>query len=1050
MSTPSSQDPKSIYQSNFKKALATLNNAQRAAVQQTDGAVLVIAGPGTGKTQLLAARIGYILQETDTNPANILALTFTDAGAVAMRKRLLQFIGPEAYNVSIYTFHAFCSKIIQENIEFFGGFYDLQAVSELEQVEILKKIIDDFSPDHVLKRFKGNIYYERKPLLDLFSTIKQEGWDVQELIHFCEGEIEKINDPDNIDFQYKRASGKNAKGDQNWNKIRLAEGKLKKLIAGLNEFKKYERLLAAKERFDYNDMILWVIQKFEEKPELLLEYQERFQYILVDEYQDTNGSQNKLINLLASFWEDPNLFVVGDDDQSIYRFQGANMDNIKEFASKYNPNVVVLENNYRSSQLILDSATKLIEYNSKRLVNEFDGQIKKALIESRNDKNIQIKPHIQVFPNHTQEEIFVANEIIKLHQNGEDLSDVAIIYTKHIFAENIVKYLELHEIPLNIKRRLNVLDTPEVQRILNILSYIEQEGTFLDTANNLLFEILHYEYFGLRARDVGKVAVYCSRRTDDEEDDRSWDGVLTSLETLKKIGVSDPEKMHTVYEMMQAWIGYSKNMTLQVLFERILTEGNIINSVMNSQDRVWRLQLVNTFFDFLKAESVKKPDLNLTDLLEYIDLMKDSDIRLPFEKIISNEKGVNFLTAHGSKGLEFDRVYMIRNESKNWESKRGNNSRFTLPEDWVPDSNVNDVQDDRRLFFVAMTRAKNYLSISYAEASDEGKVLEPSRFITEIEHVDDFVKCDIGNEEILKYKADLMKYRESPIELIDANLVDRILENFSLSVTNLNKYLKCPLTFYFESVLRVPLARNANMGFGKAMHFALEQFFIKIEEDPERRIPPVQDMQAFFGKGMDRTRSHYTLKEYTDLLELGKRTLEAYYTEYVGEWSKPHHYKVEYKVDLTEFNGVPIKGVLDRVDIYQNHIEVTDYKTGKYANSRPKLKPSLGDEDLGGDYWRQIVFYQILLNADPKMEKPMRKGTMDYLEPDDDKFKRAEFEVSDFEIVFVGEQLSSVYQKIKNKEFSKGCNEDDCKWCNFVNNNFALETTLEDFEEEER
>jgi len=399
-------DQKSQYTASFEKALSQLNEAQRQAVEKTDGAVLVIAGPGTGKTQLLAARIGFILENTDAKASNILALTFTDAGAVAMRKRLLTFIGPEAYNVAIYTFHAFCTKVIQEHIEYFGGYYDLQAVSELEQVEIIQTIIDEFPDDHYLKRFTGNRYYERRPLMALFSTVKQEGWDVEELTTFCKEQIKWVNDPTNVDFQYKRKSGSNQKGDQNIAKVKKAEKPLKKLIAGIQEFSNYKRLMAARERFDYNDMILWVIERFQEKPELLLEYQERYQYILVDEYQDTNGSQNQLLNLLASYWEDPNLFVVGDDDQSIYRFQGANMNNIKEFVDKYNPDVVMLENNYRSSQVILDSATQLIRNNEKRLVHEFEGQVTKNLVESRPNQDLQVSPRIRVFPNQAQGKVF--------------------------------------------------------------------------------------------------------------------------------------------------------------------------------------------------------------------------------------------------------------------------------------------------------------------------------------------------------------------------------------------------------------------------------------------------------------------------------------------------------------------------------------------------------------------------------------------------------------------------------------------------------------------
>ena len=1043
-------DQKSHYDSTFEKALSQLNKAQKDAVQRIDGSVLVVAGPGTGKTQLLAARIGYILRESDTQATNILCLTFTDAGAVAMRQRLLSFIGPEAYNVSIYTFHAFCNKVIGENIEFFGGYYDLQAISELEQVEIIKKIIDEFPDDHQLKRFKGNLYYERKPLLDLFSTIKQEGWEPEMIKDIAEKEIEKtINDPDLV---YKRKSGKNNKGDKNWGKINKTIKPYKKLIGGVREFQKYVDLMHKAERFDFNDMILWVIERFQERPELLMEYQERYQYILVDEYQDTNGAQNQLLNLLASFWEDPNLFVVGDDDQSIYRFQGANMGNIILFKEKFKPEVIILENNYRSSQAILDKASRLIANNSERLVNTYEGEFEKQLVESRDQSNaVSEEPAIHVYPNYTQEEVAISHKIMELHHGGIDLSEVAVIYRNHSNVSNIVKYLEMQDIPLNIKRRLNVLDTPEILRLITILEYLENEGRYIDSANDHLFEILHYEYFGLKARDIGRISVHCSRKTDQEGDDHDWDTVLTNERILDDIKVSEVEKVMSVYSLLQNWISDSKNLTLQVLFGKILTEGNIINTIMSSPDKVWRLQLVNTFFDFIKDESVKKPDINLSDLLSYITIMNANDIRLPYEKIISNLNGVNFITAHSSKGLEFKYVFMIRCESKNWESKSGGRNKFKFPPSLVPASEQGDIEDERRLFFVSMTRAQDHLYISYPAANDNEKVLEPSRFIAEIEYPDNYIPCSVDNDQILDYKADLMRYTEAKVELIDHNLIDRLLENYSMSVTSLTKYLECPLRFYFENILRVPQARNANTGFGKAMHYAMEQLFIHIDEDPKRQIPSVEQVKEFFLKGMDKTRSHYTLQEFDNLKTYGQNCLSEYYDTYKDSWNNANHFKLEYKVDLTEFQGVPIKGVLDKLAVYQNHVEVVDYKTGKYLYAAKSLKPPLGEEDLGGKYWRQIVFYQILLNSDPKMEKPMRKGTMAFLEKDDNEnFRHIDFEVSDFEIETVGNQLKDTYQKIKNHEFADGCQEEDCKWCNFVNNNFSLETTLEEFEEGER
>jgi len=279
----------------FEKAFEMLNDAQKSAVIDFEGPMMVIAGPGTGKTQLLAIRIGFILKNTDAQAHNILALTYTDAGAIAMRQRLLKFIGSDAYRVNIFTFHAFCAAVIRDNVEYFGGYRNLQAISDLEMDEVLRGIIDTFSYDHLLKRLSGNIYYDRSRLKNLFDTMKKEAWSKVEIEQAVQDQLEAFKADENN--YYKRKSGNFNKGDLKINAYKKEEKKFVELLAGVEEFEQYENRLAAMERFDYNDMILWVINAFEKHPNLLLDYQERYQYMLVDEYQDTNGSQNDLLFL---------------------------------------------------------------------------------------------------------------------------------------------------------------------------------------------------------------------------------------------------------------------------------------------------------------------------------------------------------------------------------------------------------------------------------------------------------------------------------------------------------------------------------------------------------------------------------------------------------------------------------------------------------------------------------------------------------------------------------------------------------------------------------
>jgi len=313
------------FNQSFKEAINKLNAQQQQAVEHIEGPVLVVAGPGTGKTQILAARIGTILHQTDTGPENILALTFTDAGTIAMRKRLIEFIGPEAYKININTFHSFSNNIIQEHPYLFAK-GALEPISDLEEMKLLETLIMAFPAGHPLKKWKGDNVYDRRKLKGLFDTMKKEMWKPEWLQQKIDQwiEDEKLNDK----YIYQRKYKDKNKGDLKeaaYEKEVLKPMRL--LRSAVAEYPTYQNMMKAIGRYDYNDMIRWVLDKFEdeEHQDLLRDYQEQYHYVLVDEYQDTNGTQNQLLYHLISYWEEPNVFVVGDDDQSIYRFQGANV-----------------------------------------------------------------------------------------------------------------------------------------------------------------------------------------------------------------------------------------------------------------------------------------------------------------------------------------------------------------------------------------------------------------------------------------------------------------------------------------------------------------------------------------------------------------------------------------------------------------------------------------------------------------------------------------------------------------------------------------------------
>ncbi|HQV97036.1 MAG TPA: ATP-dependent DNA helicase [Saprospiraceae bacterium] len=1040
---------KQEYLNTWQSAYKKLNQKQREAVDTIDGPVMVIAGPGTGKTQLLAVRIGNILLNTDVFPHNILCLTYTEAGATAMRERLTSFIGPDAYNVNFFTFHAFCNSVISENPQYFGDFKALQLVSDIELVEILRTVFDNLADEHPLKKLKGNEYNELNKLKQLFTIMKQEEWTSAYIHSKYEEYKEFVLDPERSNCIWRVNRDGFKKGDINPRLVNEALSKYTKLLGASEELESYKKIMTERERFDFQDMILWVIEKFQQHDELLAKYQERYQYILVDEYQDTNGSQNNLLFLLSDFWEKPNLFIVGDDDQSIFRFQGANMNSIMEFKDKYQPKEIVLTENYRSSQVILDSASKLIENNLDRLSHKYP-DLDKNLTEHRSVKpEFSPEPQFLAYQNFVQEEAGIIEKIINLNNQGVAWKDIAIIYSKHRVVEDMVKYLTQKKIPLNVRKRVNVLYEPEVEKILKILEYLSIESKRPHYAEDILFEILHYHFWELDPYDIAMIALKCRHKDENNpEDDRytKWRDALSSDIILKEANVRYPEKIKAVALIIESWFSQIHNVTIQTLIEIILTQSNMLNTILLSEDKSWKIQLVNTFFDFVKTEAAKSKQLKLDRLMEILAIMKDDNIELPAYHIISNENGINFLTAHAAKGLEFEHVFILRATRNMWEEKSGGSFNFPLPPTLTAASEGSEIEDERRLFYVAMTRAKNNLYITYPLMDQKEKQLVPSQFVAEIKGAElDISPIQVSEETTIEYVSELMKFTRGEATLIDDDLIERILQNFKISATSLNKYLKCKLTFYFETILKVPMARSATMGYGNAIHYSLEQFFININKSVPRSYGSSNLLLEYFNVGMEKYRSHFTTKEFENYTKHGHKLLLNYYEEYKNEWLLPRDFKVEHEIKLAEYKGVPISGKLDRINLFDDHISVTDYKTGRYDSAKLS-KPKTGRPE-GGDYWRQIMFYKLLIDNDKKYPWVMRSGIMDFVEQQkengQDVFKRTTFDIHSEETELVGDQLVSAYSEIKAHIFTPGCGEEDCKWCNFVTRNMPVHAFTE-------
>jgi DNA helicase-2/ATP-dependent DNA helicase PcrA len=789
----------------------------------------------------------------------------------------------------------------------------------------------------------------------------------------------------------------------------------------------------------------------------LANYQERFQYILVDEYQDTSGSQNKLVELLINFWENPNIFVVGDDDQSIFRFQGANVENMLHFAKKYDKEIlkVVLSNNYRSTQPILETSKAIIKLNNDRLVNKIEG-LEKELVSSNKDiSHLNHLPVIVEYETQRNEMIGVVTKCKEILAKGIVPGKIGIIYKENKYGETLTQYFNLLDIPVFSKRNMNALELPLARKIILMLKYLASEQFIPFSGDQLLFEILHFDWFNILPLEVAKITM--------EVADRRFQQNKTSLRELMQVKINTPandlfssnitEEMAKASKLVENLIAAVPNVTLQMLFEQIIRETGIIASIMQHDDKHWQLQILTALFDFVKEETHRNPLMSLQELVTLIELMEKENISIPLVQVSGSDKGINLMTAHGSKGLEFEYVFIVGCNADLWEKKKVTNRGYKIPPTvFISSTNTKDNEELRRLFYVGITRAEQHLYISYSKFKNDGKEIEPSMFLAEIQNSFQLPveKIQINNENAAAFAAlNFGEGAKPEIGKLEDDLITPLLDKFVMNVTALNSYLKCPLSFYYNNFIRIPSAKNEATEFGSAIHFALEHFFEKMIADPNRIFPDKEVLLASFEFYMNRHRESFSKEQFTRRMEYGNEVLANYHHKYHNSFNK---YVVnEISIKGVVVNGVPIKGKLDKLEFTGNAVNVVDYKSGNPENGIKKLKGPNDKEPNGGDYWRQAVFYKILVDNKPGKDWVVQSTEFDFIEPDSKKrYLKEKVNISAADVTTVTQQITETWNKIKNREFYTGCGKADCMWCEFVKGNkLAIQLHFDDADKDD-
>ena len=980
----------------FEKLYSVLNVPQKKAVDAIEGPVMVIAGPGTGKTTILTLRIANIIFKTDTDPSNILALTFTESGAYAMRRKLLKIIGPSAYKVNIHTFHGFAESIIQEYPDYFPRIIGSAIITEAEQIKIIEKIISS-RKIKILRPYGDPTYYIRSVLSEI-HMLKRE----------------------NISPNILSKSIKDDISLQDSNKSKLSRVEIEKIekrnLKNLElafVYDKYERELDAQKYYDFDDMLLELIRVIESNATFKLMLQENYHYILADEHQDANAAQNRILELLSDFHDSPNLFIVGDDKQAIYRFQGASLENFLYFSRKYKDAIVIeLEHNYRSHQGILDASHSLIENNPA-----IPGHKRAKLISLQIGAKLIF---IDEFASMNDELEYTAMLIHNLIKKGEKPEEIAILYRENKEAEAVSNALRAHDILHRIESDHNILNDIDSVKIIILARAIN------DLSNS--------EYLGQALLlpemkcDPANVATICNLANRENKP-------LHLI--IKQTKGSELKEIKSAYENMVRWARESEMIAFPEFLQKLIQETNIFAAIAAAPNSLERLSSLEALFNRIIKVAQSKKTFFIKDFIEYINIVNTHGI-LTKRTFVEHVGGVRLMTAHRSKGLEFNHVFIVNTIDGLW----GNHSRrnhFTIPIiEYARDTGR--IEDERRLFYVAMTRARESVNISYARSNGEKENI-PSQFISEINpKLLAFEKPVILEHFQLFEKRIQTPHGKPSVSILNKDYIRAKFTAQPFSVTHLNNYLTCPWQYFFVNLIRIPQAPSKHQMYGTAIHAALRSYFEAYKDGRNFTKKQLVDIFRF-----NLEKQPLSKDDRKESFDKGKEALEGYFEAYSGLWGR--HLMTEYPIKGVEIEvnlkedslgfgaqevdaelvKIQLTGKLDKIEfIDDTNVVVIDWKTAK-PKSRNEIEGRTRSAD--GNYKRQLVFYKLLLEETKKFN--MKYGEIDFIAPNEKrKYKKERFEIDLEEVEKLKTEIRRVSLEIMNLDFiNSNCSNKDCEYC---------------------
>jgi len=897
-----------------------LNDKQKEAVVHKSGPLLIIAGAGTGKTTVITERIKYLIEKKSVEASHILALTFTQKAAGEMQERVDEAL-PYGYSqMWISTFHSFCDRILRAEALNIGLDPKYKLLGDSEAIQLVRSNIFSFDLDYFRPLGNPNKFIEG--MLGHFSRLQDEDTTPREYLLWAENEKQKKKVSEEEALETKKA-------------MELAKA-----------FGKYEEIKTKEGFLDYGDLIVKTLKLFRDRKNILKKYQKQFEYLLVDEYQDTNYSQNEIVKLLAG--KKANITVVADDDQAIYAWRGTSVSNVIQFRKSFpKVKVVTLNKNYRSTREILDRAYDLVQFNNPDRLEVVE-RIDKKLESARKIKGEKIVfLHEDRVENEAEK---VAMEVKKLSESGEYLlKDFAILVRANNHAEPFARAFARHQISYQFLGPGRLFRQPE---IIDLIAYLRVIYNFEDSVS--FFRVLSMDVFDIPSRDLAAVGNFARRRNI---------SYFEACEEIEEINVSNETrtKIKKVVAIVKKHLNLQSKETAGQILYYFLEDAGLLVDLVNpdSVDGQKRAINISKFFDKLKTYEVDHEDATVFSVVDWINLsMQLGESPLVANEDWSENNAVNILTIHSAKGLEFPIVFLVNLVAQRFPTTE-KKEQIPVPEELVKEilpKGDYHLQEERRLFYVGMTRAKDRLYFTAANYYGDGKREKKfSPFIFEA----------LGEKynKTQPKAADQLSFLGYERETPSLNNKVKKPKISYLSYSQIETFKICPLHYKLRYILNIPTPQSASASFGTSIHLALRDFYRldKTEQNKKKLLLFLKNSwvndgyhsksheEKFFKKGLDYLSDyfdmHYDKKVNTILCEQ-PFTIPIFATDKIV---KP----------------LRLGGRIDRVDELKNGgIEIIDYKTGANVPTQKEI-----DREL------QMTFYA--LAAVDLKEQPFNKDPKD-------------------------------------------------------------------------